>query len=84
MRKKRVALKHHRRAAMTSPEICNVIAADANNSGGRCFMPCNHPQKRGFPATTWPDQATIGTAVDLQIKIIDRFHGAKTLGQLLD
>ena len=62
MRKQRVALEHHRRAALGGRQVRHVGRADQNVAFGRALVTGDHPQRRGLAAARGAQQAAIAMA----------------------
>ena len=82
MREQRVALKHHRRAALGGRQVGNVGVADQNVAFGGAFVAGDHPQRGGLAASRWPEQTAIGVRRHAQIDRVDGGSGAVSLGDV--
>src|ERR1700733_3040706 len=82
MGKERVALEHHRRAALGWRQVGDVGRADENVALGRALVARNHAQRRGLATARRPQQTAIGAGRNLEVDRIDRGRRAITLGEM--
>jgi hypothetical protein len=80
MRKERIVLKDHAKAAPLRGEVGNVGAVKIDSAGVRSFEARNHSERSCFAATGWTKQTKKLTAFDFESNIDDRRRPAKTLG----
>jgi hypothetical protein len=67
MREQRVALKHHRRAALGGRQVGDVGRTDQNVALARAFVTGDHAQRRRLAAAGGTEQAAIAAGGDAQI-----------------
>ncbi len=80
MRKKRVALEHHRRAAGGWRFVVDDLGAENDVALGDRLVPGDHAERRRLAATGGPKQAAIGAGLDLQGDGINGQRVAVSLG----
>jgi hypothetical protein len=73
MRKERIALKHHRDAALGGRHVIDDAPADRQVAVRHIFEPCDHAQQRGLAAARRPEEHAKLVLADLQIDVAD--HG---------
>ncbi len=79
--KQRVALEHHRGAALRRRQVADRLGADHHVARRDGLVPGDHPERRGLAAAGRPEQAAIRAGPDLQVDPIDRDGVAVALGQ---
>ncbi len=80
MRKQRVGLEHHRRAALGRRQVGDVLAAQDDVARADRLVARDHPQGRGLAATGRAEQAAIGAGRDFQVDGVDRQRRVIALG----
>ena len=81
MREQRVALEHHRGAALRRRHVGHIGLAEDDIALGRGLMAGDEPQRRGLAAARRPEQATIRSGRHPQIDARDGKRRAVALGQ---
>ena len=82
MGEERIALEHHRRAALGRRQFGDVGRADQDVAFGRALVAGDHPQRRRLAAARRSEQTAIGAGRNLEIDRIDRGRGAIALGEM--
>ena len=82
VREQRVALEHHRSAALGGRQIGHVGRADEDVAFGCAFVPGDHPERRGLAASRRAQQATIAVGGDAEVDRVDGGGSAVPLGDL--
>jgi hypothetical protein len=82
VRKERVALEHHRRAALDHRAVRDVAGAEQDVALGHRFVPGHHAQGRRLAAARRPEKAAVAAAEDAQIDPVDRDGGAVRLHEM--
>src|SRR4029453_16650229 len=59
MRVERVVLKHHRHVALLRRHVVETLARDCDLTFAHRLETCEHPQRRGLPASRRSEQAKI-------------------------
>ena len=80
MRKQRIGLEHHRRAALGGLEIGHVLRAEDDVAFADRLMARDHAQGRGLAAAGGAEQAAIGAGRNLQVDAVNRQRRTVALG----
>ena len=82
MGKQRVALEHHRRAALGRGQAGDVPAAEDDVALVDALVAGDHAQRAGLAAAGRPEQAAVAAGGDLQVDAIDRRRVAVVLDRV--
>ena len=78
VRKQRVGLEHHRRAALGRLEVGDVLRAQDDVALADRLVAGDHAQGRGFATAGGAEQAAIGAGRNLQIDVVDRQRSCRS------
>jgi hypothetical protein len=82
MREERIALEHHRRAALDRRLADHHLVADEDLAGTRRLVPGDHPEDRRLAAARRAEKAAIGPVRDGQVDVLHRVRAAELLGDV--
>jgi hypothetical protein len=80
MRKQRVVLEHHRRAAFRRRQVGNVRTAENDIAAGDALVPGDHAKGRGLAAAGRAKEAGIGAGGEPVVDGVDRDRVAVAFG----